>query len=95
MKTRALRRRYGHADYWDAPGRIASLEAKATREWSQLAGEPVTVEVIGGVIYAFGSEPSTVATWRVRTGGPVAVSRWRGSATMSQIWRHRCLAMYV
>ncbi len=36
--------------------RKAALEKRATEEWSKLAGEPVTVEQVGGVLYAFGSE---------------------------------------
>ena len=34
----------------------AALENRATVEWSKLAGEPVTVEQVGGVLCAFGSE---------------------------------------
>lgn len=33
-----------------------SFEAKAAREWSKLAQEPVTCEYIAPALYAFGSE---------------------------------------
>lgn len=35
---------------------IAELERRAAAEWSKIAGEPVRVESIKGVLYAFGSE---------------------------------------
>lgn len=34
----------------------ATLEQRATAEWSEIAGEAIRCEVITGVIYAFGSE---------------------------------------
>jgi hypothetical protein len=30
--------------------------ARVTKEWSQLAGDSLRIEAIGGAIYAFGSE---------------------------------------
>jgi hypothetical protein len=30
--------------------------ARVAKEWSQLAGDTLTIETIGGAIYAFGSE---------------------------------------
>jgi len=34
----------------------ADLMQRTAREWSQIAGEPVSVEYIGGYLYAFGTE---------------------------------------
>lgn len=33
-----------------------TLATRATTEWSKYAQEPVKVELIGGTLYAFGSE---------------------------------------
>ena len=41
-----------------------NLIAKATKEYTKLAGEPVTVENIGGTIYVFGSELATLRLFR-------------------------------
>ena len=42
---------------------------RASRIWSEYAGESVKVEVIGGVIYAFGSELACLRLeHRMRTG---------------------------
>jgi hypothetical protein len=40
------------------------LETRASQEWSMLAKEPVTVEVISGHMYAFGSELATLRLFR-------------------------------
>jgi hypothetical protein len=42
------------------PAQIARTQA----EYSRIAGEPVTVEQIGGTIYAFGSELATLRLFR-------------------------------
>lgn len=33
-----------------------ALRERVAREWGAIAGEQITIEQIGGVIYAFGSE---------------------------------------
>ena len=37
-------------------GNMTRIEERATQEWQGYAGEPIRVEEIGGVLYAFGSE---------------------------------------
>lgn len=38
--------------------------ARTARDWSNIAGEPVTVEQISGALYAFGSELATLRLFR-------------------------------
>lgn len=38
--------------------------ARTARDWSNIAGEPVTVEQISGALYAFGSEVATLRLFR-------------------------------
>lgn len=35
---------------------VEAFQNRAAKQWSTIAKEPVKVEVIGGTIYAFGSE---------------------------------------
>jgi hypothetical protein len=37
-------------------GSVTELERRAKAEWSKIAGEPIGVKYIKGVLYAFGSE---------------------------------------
>lgn len=51
------------------------LEERAAKEWSRLAGEPVHVEEIGGVLYAFGSELACLRLWYKMGHGKAAPSK--------------------
>lgn len=42
----------------------AAQIARTQAEYSSIAGEPVTIEQIGGAIYAFGSELATLRLFR-------------------------------
>ena len=33
-----------------------ALAERATKEWSEIAGEPLEIQEVGGALYAFGSE---------------------------------------
>lgn len=40
------------------------LEVRAAQEWTRLAQEPVTVEIISGHMYAFGTELATLRLFK-------------------------------
>ena len=42
----------------------ASQLKRIEREYSEIAGEKITIEQVGSTIYAFGSEPATLRLFR-------------------------------
>ncbi len=59
----------------ESKARHARLAERATMEWSRYAGEPVRAEVIGGVLYAFGSELAVYRLHHKMRVGKVGYSR--------------------
>ena len=41
-----------------------SMIKRATNDWSKIAGEPVKVQQIGSMLYAFGSELATLRLFK-------------------------------
>jgi hypothetical protein len=56
-----------------------TLTERAAREWSQIAQQPVTVELVGGVLYAFGSELACLRLWAKMRIGKASYSLTRGT----------------
>jgi len=52
----------------------ATLIARTQAEYSRIAGRTVSVEVIGGALYAFGNELSTLRLFRAMPAGRQAYS---------------------
>jgi hypothetical protein len=69
----------------DMEATTAQIE-RTTREWSQIASEPVRVEQIRGAMYAYGSELACLRLYRKFNGAPNVTSAY--SANM-QTWFFR------
>lgn len=59
---------------------------RAAREWSEIAGEPVSVEEIKGTLYAYGSELACLRLYRKWTGAKNVTS---GYSTNMKTWYFR------
>lgn len=51
---------------------VARFETRAAQEWTKLAGEKVTCELLGDTIYAFGSELACLRLFNKFYGSPNA-----------------------
>lgn len=55
---------HGIKEWKDLPTDHTALIKRTQADYSQIAGEPVTVEIIGSALYAFGSELATLRLFR-------------------------------